>query len=213
MRNQNREALSLSLLKQSPSLGFDNLSANWIFLRFLQYFGEKEERDLVGYGLSSQYFDAIIDRDPRFVDTYLFLLISTTILNGSPEETASLMEEGLAQLSPGEPPRRAYYIWRYKALNEFLFLGDLEAARRSYTQAAEWASFYSDSESKNVEKISRGTADFLASQPDITKAQIAAWTSILSQTPDEDVQRAAIEKLEELGAPTSLPLLESRGDF
>ena len=38
------EALSLKLLTRLPSLGFDNLMANWTFLRFLQYFGDDEVR-------------------------------------------------------------------------------------------------------------------------------------------------------------------------
>lgn len=35
-----QEEASLALLKQMPAFGFDNVIADWSFLRFLQYFGD-----------------------------------------------------------------------------------------------------------------------------------------------------------------------------
>jgi hypothetical protein len=46
-----QEALRLKMLKTIPSFGFDNLIADWTFLKFLQYFGDDEARDVTGYNL------------------------------------------------------------------------------------------------------------------------------------------------------------------
>ena len=40
------------MLKNLPSFGFDNLIADWTFLKFLQYFGDDEARDVTGYDLA-----------------------------------------------------------------------------------------------------------------------------------------------------------------
>lgn len=71
---EQQEAMRLQLLKQMPTFGFDNLIASWTFLNFLQYYGDTPVRQQTGYSLSPNYFDLITQRDPRFVDIYLFCL-------------------------------------------------------------------------------------------------------------------------------------------
>jgi hypothetical protein len=53
------EKLRLNLLRQLPTFGFDNLVSNWIFINFLQYFGDDEARKKTGYSLSPEYFEVI----------------------------------------------------------------------------------------------------------------------------------------------------------
>src|SRR4028119_1932256 len=62
------EKVRLDLLRKIPAFGLDNLLADWVFLNFLQYFGDDEARQLTGYRLSPDYFEVIIDREPRFLD-------------------------------------------------------------------------------------------------------------------------------------------------
>ena len=52
----------LNLLERLPTFGFDNVLADWVFLNFLQYFGDQDARRITSYQLSPEYFEVIIDR-------------------------------------------------------------------------------------------------------------------------------------------------------
>ena len=74
-REVDSERLRLNLLQKSPSLGFDNLISNWVYIGFLQYFGDELAREQTGYELSPAYFEIIVERDPRFLDAYISLAV------------------------------------------------------------------------------------------------------------------------------------------
>jgi tetratricopeptide (TPR) repeat protein len=194
------EKVRLDLLQKIPSLGFGNLIADWSMLSFLQYFGDDIARSRTGYELSPDYFEIIIDRDPHFLQSYLFVSTSVSLFAGEPEKAIALMEKGLKVLTPEQP--RAYYIWRYKGTDELLFLGDTKRAQKSFAMAAEWASQHSDPESENIAFLSRGTAEFLASDPDITLAQEGAWAMVLINAlnaDDDRTRKQVIQRIEALG--------------
>jgi hypothetical protein len=197
-REVEAERLRLNFLEKVPAFGFDNLMSNWVFLNFLQYFGDDEARAKTGYGISPDYFEVILKHDPRFLQAYLALSVSTSMYAGMPERSVGLMEKGLKFVAP-QAPKRSYYIWRYKGIDELLFLGNDQAARQSFEKAAEWASTYTDDESKQVAEISRRTADFLARNPNSISAQIAAWSMVLNNQVDERTRKIAIGKIQELG--------------
>jgi hypothetical protein len=192
------ENTRLNLLQQMPSLGYDNLIANWEYLNFLQYFGDEELRAKTGYSLSPEYFEVILARDPRFLTAYKSLSSSTSIYAAMPERTIELMEQGLKSLSP-QIPERSYYIWRYKGIDELLFLGNTQAAQKSFATAAAWARTYSDEESQNVALISQRTAEFLRNNPDSKYARISTWTMVLNNQIDERTRQRAIREIEALG--------------
>ena len=56
-REISAEVVRLTFLKKIPTFGYDNLIANWIYLNFLQYFGDDEIRSKTGYGLSPQLIE------------------------------------------------------------------------------------------------------------------------------------------------------------
>ncbi|HEY9634875.1 MAG TPA: hypothetical protein V6D14_15840 [Coleofasciculaceae cyanobacterium] len=192
------EKLRLNLLQQTPAFGFDNLFADWVFLNFLQYFGDEETRAVTGYSLSPEYFEIIVDRDPRFLGAYTGLSTSISLYAAKPEESVALMEKGLKSMSPQSPPK-SYYIWRQKGIDELLFLGNTQAARQSFKNAAEWASTYSDEESQNVAAISRRTSEFLARNPKSKSAQVTAWAMVLNTVTDDRTRKIAISRIEALG--------------
>lgn len=197
------EKVRLNLLQQIPSFGFDNLFADWVFLNFLQYFGDDEVRAKTGYGLSPDYFEVILNRDPRFLSAYLFLSSSTSLYAGMPERAIALMNQNLKLLSP-TVPHQAYYIWRYKGIDELLFLGDAAAAQQSFTTAAQWASVYPDAESQQVAAISQKTAEFLSRNPASKSAQIGAWTMVLSNPVDQATRNLAISRIKALGGEVTI---------
>jgi hypothetical protein len=197
------EKLQLQLLRKVPSLGFERLMADWTFINFLIYFGDDDARNKTGYSLSPEYFETIVDRDPYFLKTYLFLSSSTTLYAGMPERSVALMNRGLKSLSP-QVPAKSYYVWRYKAIDELLFLADAQAAKNSFTKAADWANIYSDNESKSVAQYSRQTAAFLATNPNSKAAQISSWTTILGNAFDDRTRRRAISHIQALGGVVSV---------
>ncbi|MEH1868006.1 MAG: hypothetical protein V7K69_23845 [Nostoc sp.] len=192
------EHLRLNFLKKMPTFGYDNLIADLVYLNFLQYFGDDEVRDKTGYSLSPEYFEVILERDPRFLAAYRSLSISTSLYAAMPERTIALSEKGLKSLSPFVP-EKSYYVWRYKGIDELLFLGNAKAAQKSFTTAANWASNFSDVESQTIGQTSRKTAEFLSRNPNSKYAQIATWAIILNNQVDDRTRKRAIREIEALG--------------
>ncbi|WP_413198675.1 hypothetical protein [Nostoc piscinale] len=192
------EHLRLNLLKEIPSFGYDNLIANWVYLNFLQYFGDDEVREKTGYSLSPKYFDIIIKHDPKFLGAYVGLSTSTSLYAAMPERSIKLMEEGLRSMTP-QVPEKSYYIWRYKGIDELLFLGNYQASQNSFIMAANWANNYSDPESKYITQNSYQTALFLSQNPDSRYARITTWAMILNNGVDEKTRKRVISEIEALG--------------
>ncbi|AHJ29623.1 hypothetical protein PN465_10370 [Nodularia spumigena CS-584] len=204
-REINTQRIRLNFLKSMPSFGYDNLIANGVYLSYLQYFGDDEAREKTGYGLSPEYFEIVLERDPRFLAAYLSLSTGASIYAGMPERSIAIMDKGLQSLSPWVP-QRSYYVWRYKGIDELLFLGDTQSAEKSFATAAKWASNFSDRESQSVAAMSRQTSIFLSQNPNSKNAQISAWTMVLNNQFDEKTTQRAIREIEALGGKvTSTP--------
>lgn len=197
-REVEQEETKLNLLKISPSFGFNNVIADWTLINFLIYFGDDPARQLSGYNLVPDYFENIVSRDPRFIKAYLFASVSLSLYAGTPERSVALMNQGLQSLSPSDPPQ-SYYVWRYRGIDEFLFLNDTPSARKAFTTAADWASVYPDAESQFIAATSRQTANFLEQNPDSKTARISVWTMVLSNTIDDRARQRAIQEILKLG--------------
>lgn len=199
---------ALTLKRYMPSLGFNNLVANQVFLQFLEYFGDLEARLITGYELSPEYFEVILEHDPYFLEAYFFLSTSTSIYAGLPEKTVELLSEKLVTLSP-TLPRGSYYIWRYKGADELLFLGDEQAARESFTMAGDWALADGSPEALKIAELSHQTAQFLAQDSASIAARIRVWETVLLDSIDEAVRQFAIQEIEALGGQV---LVDETGD-
>jgi hypothetical protein len=195
--------LKLSIAKTLPTFGFDNLIANWHFIDFVQYFGDTDVRAKAGYGAAMEYFDAMLDRDPRFLYGYFYLSSTGSLYSGAPERSVSLMARGLKSLSP-KVPDRSYYIWRLKAVDELLFLGRVADARNSMLNAASWARQYSNPEGQNVAKLSQNTAAYLARNPNSKQAQFDAWNMVLTGAVDDFAIKRAISEIRAMGGKVTI---------
>ncbi|MCY7382875.1 MAG: hypothetical protein LH628_09930 [Microcoleus sp. CAN_BIN18] len=192
-----QEALRLKMLKSIPSFGFDNLIADWTFMKFLQYFGDDEARNVTGYNLSADYFDIVTRRDPRWVEIYPFLSVAVSFYQAKPEIAVQFMERGTNVLSPQIDPQ-AWRVWRNKGLDELLLLGDTTASARSHEMAAEWVE--KTPSGPKLAPTFRATADFLRRDPDSVPVRFAAWSTIYYQTTDKLVRLRAKQALVKLGA-------------
>ncbi|MGB3509401.1 MAG: hypothetical protein WBA93_09185 [Microcoleaceae cyanobacterium] len=197
---EQKEALQLKLLKAAPTFGFDNVIADWVFLQFLQYFGDDAARNQTGYSLSEDYFDIITRLDPRWVDTYLFVSNSLSIYEAKPKVAVEYMTRGTDVLSPEIDPE-AWQVWRLKGIDQLLLVGDIPGAIRSHEKAAEWAE---DTSYQELTSLFRDTAEFLKRDPDSKLIKFNAWLWVYYQTRDKRVRERAKQEILELGGEVKM---------
>jgi hypothetical protein len=202
-KQREKEQLFLQVQKNMPRFGFNNLWADWNYLNFVQYFGDTPAREVTGYDLIPEYFQAVVQDDPRFVEALLMFSTANTLYAATPQTTVRLLNQALAALSPEIHPLTPY-VWSYKGVDEMLFLGDMKAAQKSYETAAEWALQTNAQDKKAVAQRNRETADFLAKNPDSKKAKVAGWSFILSSGLNEETQKLAIREIISLGGKLSV---------
>lgn len=189
--------------KKLPSFGFNNLMADWTFLQFVGYFGDGEARQVTGYPTVTHYFEDIVNRDPNFIQSHLVMSAANSLFAGRPDKTVNLINKALESVNP-QVPNYPFLLWTYKAADEILFLGDLEAAKHSYEMAARWARLRNDDLGDEMAGRYDKTAKYLASNPDSTQAQFGAWMSILSATKNRQTQNYILDRLKDLGAEINI---------
>jgi hypothetical protein len=202
VRQEQVDRTNVKLLKRLPSFGFSNMIANWAFLQFIQYYGDNAARDQTGHDLVPEYFDVIVNRDPRFVGAYLYLSTASSIYAARPDRTVALMNQGLQSITP-EISNDAFFVWLYKGVDEILFLGDANAARYSYEMAAKWASLQPDPKVQQIATQARETANFLAKNPESKRVRVSAWAMILGNARDDKTRQVAIREIQKLGGQVS----------
>lgn len=194
--------IQLNLFSKLPYLGFDNLISDWLYLDFVQYYGDFFARKTTGYQLLPDYYKLIVNSDPRFIDAYLYLDTGTTLFAGRPDVSVDLMNQGLSYLTPDVP--LAYQLWIYKGINELLFLGETQQAIKSYRKGAQWAKIFNTPRSLSQAMRAEETASFLAKNPDSRLARASAWLIIVSNARDDQVRKYALAKLRETGAEVTI---------
>ncbi|MBD2329454.1 hypothetical protein [Alkalinema sp. FACHB-956] len=197
-----QERWKLEVLQRSPTFGFDNLMADWVFLNFLQYDGDEEARTKLGYELAPQFFDLVTRWDPRFVESYLFLSGTLSYRLGKPELAVDYMTRGTDALQPDQHPQ-AFLPWRFKALDQLLLLGDVPGSIVSHDRAGDWALQSTDPEIRKVGPLMKQTAAFLQTDPDSRMVRLWGWSSVFEQaeaTRDRSTQERARQDLLKIGA-------------
>jgi tetratricopeptide (TPR) repeat protein len=117
---------------------------------------------------------------------------------GYPEKSIALMEKALASVDPAS--EKAAYLWTAKGLDELLFMGDKEAAIKSYQMAAQWQSLANTKKTdgltiKNLELALQDTNEI-----ELKQAQIRAWSTVLAYVRDQPRQREILDKISSLKA-------------
>jgi hypothetical protein len=200
-QDQEKEAkLQLNFLDKTPTMGFDNIVADWVYLQFIQYFGDIEAREKTGYSLLPDYFSQVVNHDPLFVDAISQLEVATSLFAALPQESVDLLGKALQSMQPKLITRiEPYYLWRAKGNNELLFLGDLNATKESYAKSIEWAKEYDTDDSQKIIDISQKSIQFLEENPDSKLVRIGAWVAVLSNRPDAKTIERVIQEIEALG--------------
>ncbi|MEM8642898.1 MAG: hypothetical protein AAGG51_29385 [Cyanobacteria bacterium P01_G01_bin.54] len=195
---QQRE-LQLGLWRSLPAFGFENLFADWVLLQFFQYFGDEPARERTGYDLTLDYYEIVVDHNPRFREIYTFMGTAGAIYAVEPERTDALMTRGIRAMTP-DVPHHAYTVVQNKAVNELLFLPDGEAkAQKSFAQAADWAKIYDDEESQRAAHFASSISQTLLEDLDSRWVRAGAWNLILQSVADQRSQALAIAQIRALG--------------
>jgi hypothetical protein len=200
-QQEKQEKFQLNLLNKSPAFGLENIIADWSYLKFIQYFGDSNARESIGYSLSPHYFSAIVDRDPKFVSAILKLDTATSLFAADPQTSVKLLDQSLNSipskfLSIPNPP---YYLWMFKGINELLFLGKPLSTKQSYSMAVKWAKEYPNEASKRFINSTNQTIKFLEKNPSSKVAQIGSWAALLGNAVDKKTQERAIKEIISLG--------------
>lgn len=193
----------IDLQKKIPNFGFNNLIADWNYLKFIQYFGDTPARESTGYSLITDYFETLVDKDPYFTEAFLSFSSANSLFAAQPQKTVALINKVL-QSAPPNLPGYPFLLWTYKAADEILFLGDLKAAKKSYDNAAQWAKYRKDALGNEMAARYEKTAEYLATNPDPTQAQIGAWVNVLSTARDEKTATYVVEQLNNLGVEVGI---------
>ena len=201
-RQEKIKKSELNLFRRIPSFGFNNLIADRLFLDFIQYYGDREKRKITGYSMLIDYYELIVKADPRFIKAYFILDPAVSLFSGRPDKSVQLIDYGLRYITSDQPI--AYQIWLFKATNELLFLGETQEARKSFEKAAQWAEKENTEDSLSASQIFYQTAQFLADNPDSTKARASAWLMILNNARDDEVRKVALRNLQKLGAEVKI---------
>lgn len=196
LTQEQEEARSLDWQKRSPNWGYSNLKADLSYLNFVQYFGDKEARETIGYKLVPDYFEAIAHIDPRFTTAHLRLSIANSMYAGDPEKTIALMQQILDSIEPIS--EEAVAVWTSKGLDELLFMGDKEAAIESYKMAEQWAVLVQGGRSqehtvKDLEEALKSTSEI-----ELKEAQLRAWSSVLVHIKDHQRRREIIDRIDRI---------------
>jgi hypothetical protein len=199
-----QEALYIKSLKYLPSqgFGFNNLIGDWTFLRMLQYVGDTSAREVAGYTAAPAFFDVISQRDPRFIESYIFASGTLSYDLGMPEKSIKVLDRGLAALDPKQNPG-AHTLWTLKAMDQLLLLCDAAGAAESYRMGAEWAAQSPDPEWQKDGAALQRISNFLKTDPDSTTVRFWAWSSVFAQakaTSNVKTEERARSELLKLGA-------------
>ena len=191
---EQEQARLIDWQEQSPDLSFANLKANWSYLNFVQYFGDGDARETIGYSLVPEYFELITQIDPHFTTANLNLSLANSLFSGNPEKSIALLEEILATVDPES--KEAALLWTSKGLDELLFMGDKAAAIKSYEMAAKWADLSSGDRPDGLTIQDLAQALESTNEIDLKEAQIRAWSSVLVNVKDNQRRREIIDKIE-----------------
>ena len=100
LNQEANEKQALNLLVNTPSLGFGNAIADWIYLNFIQYFGDTLPRESIGYDLCPIYFQSLVQKDPRFVNAVTVMDVCTSLFAGYPLRSLEYLQKAVGSMQP-----------------------------------------------------------------------------------------------------------------
>ena len=112
-----------------------------------------------------------------------------------PEKSIAFIEQILNSASFENSSQLYYLLWLDKAYDELFFLGDIQAAQQSYDQIQQWRKRQQPNRQNNITANYFPNPEFLNTNPNITQAQILAWSTVLPHVRDIETQQKIRKKI------------------
>jgi len=110
-------------------LGYDEMAADLVWLRMIQYYGQHKQSDR-RYDYLGHIVDVLTDLDPRFIHAYTFGALLLTDDAKDPSRGLGILKKG-AEYNPMD--------WRLPFMSGFIhyvFLGDYDGAARYFVRSS-----------------------------------------------------------------------------
>lgn len=193
-----RKEQNFAIASGMKAIGFGDLAASWLWLEFVQYYGDTPRRRQEGYSLTYDYLEKITQLDEQFLGAYRYVSPAVAFSAGQPEQAQELLRKGVRAMEPHSQPQ-AYRLYLDMAVHAFLLLGDPEAGRAAYYAAADWY------EQAGLEGSSspdgwRQLGERLVTSPESRDVRFKVWLQVFNGTADPETRERALIELGELGA-------------
>ncbi len=192
-----RKEQNFAIASALEGIGLSNLAASWLWMEFVQYYGDSPRRRQQGYGLTYDYLDKITQLDEEFYWAYRYISSAVGFSAGQPQRAEQLIQRGLEHLDPQKQPD-GYRLYLDLAINYFILIGDAEAGRGAYYAAAEW--YEQAGLEGNAPELWRALGDRLVESPNSKQVRFTVWNQVLNLSDDPVTRERALIELGALGA-------------
>ncbi len=173
------------------SLGYDNVVADYYWMRSLEFFGTGKY-NAVGYPLLEPLLRRSLTLDPLFKSAYLFAGTALTLPKMDPAKSNALLEQGL-KYRPD--------VWQipfYLGFNRYYFQQDYAGAAESLSIASKFP---------DAPPVIAQLATRIAAQAGRPEVGIQLIDEILERTKDEQVRASYLERRKALQLDVELQFL------
>lgn len=171
------------------SLGFREAMADYLWFRFIQYYGafRKGENDLRYLDLLTRSIQRL---DPQFVEAYYLPSLILWSDFGKPLESIDMLKRGILH-NPDKAKLKFQVGFVY-----YVFLHEYERATYWFEQAAKC------SDASDRDKRFAAFASYRAGDDSVS---LELWYSLLQNTDSPDMQTLAVKMIKKLEAKLNLP--------
>jgi hypothetical protein len=193
VQQDSSEATTLDTLAKLPNFGNRNLVADFLWLRFSQYFGDTQARAKSGYGLSYKYLETITGKDLHFANAYRIANLAVAYKMGRTDLAEALLIKGI-RANPD-----AYLLWQARGFLHFLYTGDITKAIYCFRKNAGLAVAVDGNRQQRWGNYWFAMARYLeVSKSNVwTRRQI--WLEVYANASDASTKVLALAQLDKLG--------------
>lgn len=166
------------------SLGYEELTADLLWLRIVTYYGEWKQGDH-GMNFFRELAYRVVELDPHFVDAYRFAALVLADDLGAMDEAIALLEKGMVEMPDSWwLPFEAGFLEYTVGMND-------EAASRWFEVSAR---------KPDAPDVAKRFAAFVASRAGDLKVSYELWRFVAETTHNPDMRKKALEYMGELQA-------------
>ncbi len=194
VEDQTRREAGFLFARGLGLMGYRNLAASWLWLDFIQYMGDTPARAELGYALAADYLKQITDQDPFFFPAYLYATYALAFQSAQPEIAVDILETGTQFITPENNPN-AFSLYFRAAIIYFLFLGEEEAAREAFYNAADWYEAAGHGSAQGMREV----GDNIINNPLSKNVRFSTWLYAYRTTSEAETRELILEELNQLG--------------